>query len=161
MKTNTLWVQRFAWMLVFPIVAAACAPAGATSAPAQAASASTITVSGNKCTYQGPMQIPAKVTFTFDIQDTGGGNVWSYSFVTLAEGKTPDDVKALPSLWTTTADQPAWLTLVDFDVKLVSGTYTKAFGLNSNSAYHGEPVYIICQSHSKTIGIVGPIEVTK
>src|SRR5262245_3710249 len=131
-------------------------PADYDSFTIEAASLSpTVTINGDQCNYEGPMQIPARVTFTLKIENPKPTTGLGFGIVTLAEGKTLEDLKTL----TTVEDLPEWISGIGRFGSTEAGTWTEDFHLDSNDLYHGEPIYLVCVNRPVVFGVLGPIEV--
>ena len=117
----------------------------------------TLTFTQGKCTYSGPQTNSAaafKVSLVLSNKNTPESG---FALVTLQNGKTIADLKALQS-----TDPPAWLTDID-DEGYIHKSTTFPYDLTKYSYWHqGEPLYLVCfQLDSKAtvqkIGAFGPI----
>ena len=115
----------------------------------------TVTINGDQCSYEGPENIPAKGTFTLKIENPKPSTGMGFGIVTLAEGKTLEDLKTL----TTVEVLPEWITRIGRFGITEAGTWTHDFDWASNGAYHGEPIYIVCVNRPAVLAVFGPIEV--
>jgi hypothetical protein len=123
----------------------------------------TVKFTENGCTYDGPASIPFgkfKVYWTVNDQKH---NKTGLVIITLAEGKTIDDLKATHS-----AEAPQWVNILWIDEENAFGSelekvrsYSHEHDLQIQVNYHGEPLYMVCGNEQGMTGSLGPIEVTK
>ena len=144
MKTHNLLVSHP--LLIFSMLITGCRSTSSTPM---------VTINGDQCSYEGPKQIPAKVTFTLKIENPKPTTGLGFGIVTLAEGKTLEDLKTL----TTVEVLPEWITRIDRFGSTEAGTWTQDFDWASNGAYYGEPLYIVCVNRPTVLAVFGPIEV--
>ena len=128
-----------------------------------AASGSTITASGSTCTYSGPKQVPTNLSITWDVKDTTPSMDYTFLIVTLSEGKTTADINQFMGvkdafLNVRTVPERSWMNEIEFTT-LIPKTTSETIDLSTNGVYHGEPLYVICLSHTAAFAVVGPIEV--
>lgn len=83
--------------------------------------------------------------------------------ITLAEGKTIDNLKADHS-----AEAPPWVNILWIDEENAFGSeleivrsYSHEHDLQTQVNYHGEPLYMVCGNEQGMIAPLGPIDVTK
>ena len=144
MKTHNLLVSYV--LLIFSMLIAGCR---------STSSMPTVTINGDQCSYEGPEKIPARVTFTLKIENPKPTTGLGFGIVTLAKGKTLEDLKTL----TTVEVLPEWITRIGRFGTTEAGTWTHDFDWASNGAYHGEPIYIVCVNRPAVLAVFGPIEV--
>jgi hypothetical protein len=147
MNGRLVWWKAFGVVLTAALILAACG--GGVSTP-------TVKASGNSCTYEGPRQVPAKMTLTWDVTDSTPSMDYSFIVVPLREGKTEADLQ--PLIGVESPELPSWFSTVKVSL-LVHETRTEDLDLSVNGSYHGEPLYVFCLSHEVAYGLVGPIEV--
>jgi regulation of enolase protein 1 (concanavalin A-like superfamily) len=116
----------------------------------------TVIINGDQCSYDGPEKVPAKGTFTLKLENPKPTTGLGFGIVTLAEGKTLEDLKTL----TTVLDLPKWITVLSRFGRTEAGMWTHDFDWTANSAYQGEPIYIVCVNRPTVLAVFGPIEVT-
>jgi hypothetical protein len=147
MDGKLVWCKVLGAGFAAAMVLAACG--ASTSTP-------TVKASGNNCTYEGPRQVPAKMTLTWDVTDSPPSMDYSFVVVPLPEGKTEADLR--PLIGVESPELPSWFSTVKVSL-LVHETTTEDLDLTVNGAYHGEPPYVYCLSHDVAYAVVGPIEV--
>lgn len=108
----------------------------------------TMTVKFTKsgCTYTGPTSIPyGKFNVNWSVNDQKH-NKTVLLIITLAEGKTIDDLKALHS-----GEAPQWVTVLWKDEENAFGpdlnrvrTYHHVHDLKTLDGYQGQPLYLVC-----------------
>ncbi|HSB91177.1 MAG TPA: hypothetical protein VLD63_14265 [Anaerolineales bacterium] len=125
---------------------------GCTSAP----SGPRLTIDGAQCSIDIEDRIPAKVTFTLDVKNQVEETRHGIVIVTLAQGKTLDDLQAIRTI----PPLPEWATRVGFFSTSADGPSTYDSDIAANGNYHGEPVFILCTTHPSVLAVAGPIEVT-
>lgn len=123
----------------------------------------TVKFTEKDCRYDGPKSIPyGKFTVRW-IADDSQHNKTVLAIVTLARGKTLDDLQACPC-----TEKPDWINALWLHDENAFGaelektrTYTHEYDLRDQAIYHGEPLYMFCgNEEGKTVSL-GPIEVTK
>jgi hypothetical protein len=149
--------------LLPPATATVIAPPPTMKAP----SAPTLTVKFTEkdCTYEGPQSIPyGKFTVNWIVDDPKH-NKTALVFLTLARGKTIDDLRACACTEVDATDwlQGLWLAQENaFGAELKkTRTYTYEYDLRDQASYHGEPLYMFCGNEEGKTSSLGPIEVTK
>jgi hypothetical protein len=123
----------------------------------------TVKFTENGCTYDGPSSISyGKFTVNWSVNDQKH-NKTVLLIVTLADGKTIDDLKALHS-----AEAPQWVTVLWNDEKDAFGSelekvrqYQFEHALNTLDSYQIQPLYLICGNEEGGTNPLGPIQVTK
>jgi hypothetical protein len=123
----------------------------------------TVKFTVNGCTFSGPSSIPyGKFTVNWNVFDQKH-NKTVLLIITLADGKTIDDLKAgnnretLPwvtILWNT--DENAFGP----DLNKVR-SYQHEYDLKTIAGYQGQPLYFVCGNEEGPTNPLGPIEVTK
>ena len=147
MNGRLVWCRAFGEALAAAVVLAACGGGAATP---------TVKASGSSCTYEGPRQVPARMTLTWDVTDSTPSMDYSFIVVPLPEGRTEADLQ--PLIGVENPELPSWFSTVKVSL-LVHETKTEDLDLSVNGSYHGEPLYIYCLSHEVAYAVVGPIEV--
>ena len=147
MNGRLVWCKVLGVGLGAALILAACG--GGASTP-------TVKASGRSCNYQGPRQVPAKMTLTWDVTDSTPSMDYTFIVVPLPEGKTEADLQ--PLIGVEDPELPSWFYPVKI-APLVHETTSEDLDLSMNGSYHGEPLYIYCLSHEVAYGLVGPIEV--
>ena len=115
----------------------------------------TITFKGNKCTYNGVKSVAAgEVSFT--MVDKNQDLDVAMIVLTLDEGKTIDDLNALPP---NTGEDPKWSHRVGEADRHVRPGERYTFKATIETG----PIYLVCFSGSPELitGVLGPFEVTK
>jgi len=123
----------------------------------------TVKFTENGCTYDGPASIPfGKFKVNWIVNDQKH-NKTGLVIITLAEGKTIEDLKADRS-----AEAPQWVNILWIDEENAFGSelekvrrYSHEHDLLTQVNYHGEPLYMICGNEQGMIAPLGPIDVTK
>ncbi len=123
----------------------------------------TVKFSESGCTYSGPASIPyGKFTVNWSVNDPKHNKTVLLT-VTLANGKTIDDMKASHS-----GETPAWVTILWNDEQDAFGpdlnrvrSYQYEHDLNTAEGYQGQALYFVCGNEEGPTNPVGPIEVTK
>lgn len=124
----------------------------------------TVTFTENGCSYNGPPTIPyGKFTVNWSVNDQKH-NKTVLLIVTLAEGKTIDDLKALHS-----GEAPQWVNILWNDEENAFGSelekvrsYHHEHDLTTLDNYQGQPLYLVCGNEEGTTNTPqGPIEVKK
>jgi hypothetical protein len=123
----------------------------------------TVKFSEDGCTYAGPTSIPnGKFNVNWSVNDRKH-NKTVLLIITLAEGKTIDDLKADHS-----GEAPPWVTVLWNDEEDAFGSvldkvrgYQFVHDLKTLDGYQGEPLYLVCGNEEVPTNPLGPIEVTK
>jgi hypothetical protein len=144
MNHKTLFSQMIGFGLVMMILAG-CA----------AAKELTVTFEGNLCTYDGPKAIPAgENSVIMDVKDQSKES-YAVFILTLDQGKTLDDLKALPA----DADHPSWSHIVGGSEEGRPGK-RNTFKVTVEK----EPIYLVCVAPAPPgliVGVLGPVDVEK
>jgi hypothetical protein len=115
----------------------------------------TTTFKNNKCTYDGAKSVAAGEV-SFIMVDKNRDLNAAMIVLTLDEGKTVEDLKALP---TNTGEDPQWTHRVGAAERHVYPGESYTFKATIETG----PIYMICFSGSPELisGVLGPIEVIK
>lgn len=133
------------------IVLASCRPA----------SKMTVKFTETGCTYDGPASIPfGKFTVQWIVSDRIH-NKTGLVILTLAEGKTIDDLRAYGG-----AEAPPWAQVLwtDDENAFVLDrvrSYNHEHDLRSQANYQGGPLYMVCGNEKGMTAALGPIQVIK
>lgn len=113
----------------------------------------TVIFSENQCTYDGATSVSAgKISVTMDVKKQA--DYAAMVVLTLKEGKTIDDLKALPP----DADQPLWSHRVGAAERHARPGERYTFEFTTETG----PIYLVCFAGVvplTIIGVIGPIEV--
>jgi hypothetical protein len=148
---ETAW-QIVAIGLIIAVMAAACADGKGEAGTV--ADEITVTFDGDQCSYNGSARVPARqITVILDVEDQKDYDEYGLAVVTLAEGKTFEDLDAWPS-----AGKPPWAQLHGLLDEVPQGSRSEM----AVTAFEG-PLFLVCfTAHpiAKT-GVLGPVEVVK
>ena len=117
------------------------------------------------CTYDGPQSISySKFTVQWIVDDPKHNKI-ALVILTLARGKTIDDLRACVC---TDAEIVDWIQGLWLDQENAFGpeleethTYVHEYDLTSQAKYHGEPLYMFCGNEEGKTSSLGPIAVAK
>jgi hypothetical protein len=119
----------------------------------------TVTFKGNLCTYDGPKELSSpRITFDWLIDDPSNS---SFTIVTvqIEEGKTNEDLIALPLADPPSLLQVSWLRVITTFQSIEQGTHQKVRDLSQSANFQPGPIYFVCFNNNGKIGTLGPIEV--
>ena len=146
-------VKKFTFLLLAVILLTAC------TTPSM-----TVKFTENGCTYDGPTSIPyGKFTVKWSVNDQKH-NKTGLVIITLAEGKTIDDLKnSGPG-----DEAPQWVNILWVNDENAFGSelekvrsYCHEYDLKTLDSYQGQPLYMVCGNEEHMTNPLGPIEVTK
>ena len=169
-------MKKIALLLVCPLIfMAGCQPALTPLPPASTATVilptatatlpqtaiPTVKFTEKGCTYDGPQSIPyGKFTVKWIVDDLKH-NKTVLAIVTLAPGKTLDDLQACPC-----TEKPDWINGLWLDDENAFGSelektriYVHEYDMRDQASYHGEPLYMFCGNDERKSDALGPIEV--
>ena len=130
-------------------------------ASCQPAPKMTIKFTESGCTYEGPSSIPfGKFTMNWIVSDQKH-NKTGLVILTLAEGKTIDDLRAYRG-----GEAPPWAhTLWTDDENAFAldtvRNYSHEHDLRSQANYQGGPLYMVCGNEKGMTAALGPIQVIR
>ena len=123
----------------------------------------TVMFTGDDCIYEGPASIPyGKFNVKWIVNDQTH-NKTVLLIITLAEGKTIDDLKAYKG-----GEQPPWVEVLwNYDENAFGSEledvrlYRHVYDLKTLDSYQSQPLYMVCGNEEGRTNSFGPIEVTK
>ena len=121
----------------------------------------TVKFTETSCAYDGPSAIPfGKFTVDWVVSDRKH-NKTGLVILTLADGKTIDDLRAYRG-----SEAPAWAHVLWTDeenafVLDAARSYSHEHDLRSQANYQGDPLYMVCGNEQGMTAALGPIQVGK
>jgi hypothetical protein len=113
------------------------------------------------CTYDGPSSIPFGKFIVNWIVNDQKHNKTGLIILTLADGKTIDDLRAVLGSEAISWAHRLWTDEENAFVLDNVRSYSHEHDLRAQADYQGGPLYMVCGNEERATGVLGPIQVIR